>query len=201
MKKQSKILLGLAAGSVVIGGGAYLYSRNKVAADSKTGLTPLTKNSIDGRYLTCNAADTKSDAKAIKGKDGRYYRGDVKMALDPLMVKSDTKYVRNGTQIMKTDGVVYDAKPSISTMGDTKIFKNDEGAFVKSDGKPVASVYTQYDVAKVDGKLYTLYKEPISSNGPIFIVDGKEVVCTNDGHAYPISNDPYSVIPSLTPEN
>jgi len=199
MNTQRKLLLGIAAGTVVAGGGYLAYSMMKASAGSKTGLTPLTKNTIDARYITCDAATAKNDAKGVKSDDGLYYSGEKKALLATVDVKDDAKYIKTDGKIYKTDGIKYDAKPAVTDGG--KAYKNDDGKFLKSDGKAIATVpTTSTSLAKVDGKIYSKGDKALSSNGPVYVVNGTELICTDDGRALPLSSDTKTTVLNLTPQ-
>jgi len=199
MNSQGKFLLGLAAGGIAVGSGFVIYSQAKVSAGSKTGLTPLTKNTIDARYVTCNAANSKNDSKGLKGDDGLYYQGDKKAVLSSVDIKDDAKYIKTDGKIFKTDSVKYDAKPTVT--GDAKVYKNDDGKYLKSDGKSVATVAVDSkSLIKVDGKIYSKGDKSLSSTGPVYVVDGAELVCTTDGRALALSSDTKVTVLDLTPQ-
>lgn len=199
MNAQGKFLLGLATGGIAVGGGFLVYDQAKISAGGKTGLTPLTKNTIDARYVTCNAANSKTDSKGLKGDDGLYYQGEKKAVLAAVDIKNDADYVKTDGKIYKTDGIKYDAKPALT--GDTKAYKNDSGKYLKSDGKSVATAPTDSkSLVKVDGKIYSKGDKALSANGPVYIVDGTELICTTSGTALPLSSDTKVTVLDLTPE-
>ena len=197
-KSQTNLLIGLAVGSLAVGGGVFAYSKLGVSADGTSKL-PLLRGSLDGRNITCTAATTKSDSKGIKGDDGTLYQGDKKLLLDTVNVKDDADYIKYDGKIFKSDGKKYDAKPVVTA--DQKTFKNDDGKYLLSDGKSVA-VATNFTgtLVKADGKIYQKGDKALASNGPVFVINGQEIICTTDGRAVPLAADGKGIkVLELTP--